>query len=362
MSFRKNVFILGAGFSTDAGAKTMDKFFPHARDLKDDPASLLTPEDKQIFGRVIAYRFGLNKALAKIQEDLDNIETLFSFLEMDLQLIPETNQGLREDMKYLIGRTLEVDTFTPPHPLNLPSGPFRVKGSAYVENQYRLFVDIVSGILTDQKLQDGKAVDSIITFNYDLVLERELETRKILPIYNCGPNATYSQAFREEQIELNLLKLHGSINWGICRDCNRLHHLFYNQYLVKNLPENICTQCRKAIPTFLIVPPTWNKGTEEEFIHNVWKAALKELMEAGRIFIIGYSFPETDQFFKYMLGLALAYNNDLSEIYIVNPDESVWTRFEKLFNPYFCRRTVQYKKATTGQLIPHVPDLTRQRV
>src|SRR5882762_4968739 len=185
MSFRKNVFILGAGFSSDAGAKTMDQFFPHARDLKDDPASLLTAEDKKIFGRAIAYRFGLNKALAKIQEDLDNIEKLFSFLEMDLQLIPDTDQGLRNDMKYLIGRTLEVDTFKPPP--NLPVSSITVKGSGYVGNQYRFFVDIVSGLLSDRKRQDGKAVDSIITFNYDLVLERELENLKILPLYNCGP-------------------------------------------------------------------------------------------------------------------------------------------------------------------------------
>lgn len=360
MSFRKNVFILGAGFSTNAGAKTMDEFFPHARDLKDDPASLLTPEDRQIFGRVIAYRFGLNKALAKIQEDLDNIERLFGFLEMEMQLFPDANQGLRDDMKYLIGRALEVDTFSPPP--NIPPNVIRVKGQEYLGNQYCLFLEIVSGLVSADKKQDNKAVDSVITFNYDLVLERELKNLNILPLYNCGPNAEYSPAFRKEQNKLNLLKLHGSINWSICRDCNRLQHLLYKQYLVKNLSENRCSQCFKAIPSLLIVPPTWNKGTEEEFIRYVWRAALKQLMEAGRIFIVGYSFPETDQFFKYMLGLALAHNNDLSEIYIVNPDERVWTRFEALFNPYFCRRTVHYKKLFTDQFILKIPHLTRQTV
>jgi NAD-dependent SIR2 family protein deacetylase len=361
MSFRKNVFILGAGFSTDAGAKTMDQFFPHARDLRDDPASALTSEDKEIFGRVIAYRFGLNKALAKIQEDLDNIEKLFGFLEMEIQLIPNANQQLRDDMKYLIGRTLEVDTFAPP--LNPQPARFAARGLGHVENQYRFFVETVSGLSSERKRQGNRAVDSIITFNYDLVLERELEDLKIKPLYNCGPNAEYSQAFRNERNELNLLKLHGSMNWGICRDCNRLCHLLYNQYLVKALPENRCTQCRKAITSLLIVPPTWNKGTEEEFVRYVWKAALKELLEAGRIFIVGYSFPETDQFFKYMLGLALAHNDNLSEIYIVNPDENVWMRFKTLFNPYFGRRTVhRYEKGHTDQIIPDIPYLTKRTV
>ncbi len=112
--------------------------------------------------------------------------------------------------------------------------------------------------------------------------------------------------------------------------------------------------------SFLIVPPTWNKGTEEEFIRYVWQAALRELITAGRIFIIGYSFPETDQFFKYMLGLALAHNNDLSEIYIVNPDEKVWERFESLFHPHFRRRTVNYLRDRTNEVIPRLPRLTKQ--
>jgi hypothetical protein len=305
---------------------------------------------------VIEYRFGLNKALAKILEDLDNIEKLFGFLEMEVQLSSSGDPKLQNDMKYLIGRTLEVDTFG-----GAPAKQFgNFKGT-----QYGFFVGLVAGLWNSQKQEGKRAIDSIITFNYDLVLERELEILKIRPLYWCGPNALdgdafHSEPFHDAKIELNLLKLHGSINWGICRKCNRLHFLPYNQYLVKNLAENICSQCREAISSSLIVPPTWNKGTEEEFIRYVWKAALKELIEAGRIFIVGYSFPETDQFFKYMLGLALAHNDNLSEVYVVNPDQQVWERFQRLFHPYFLRRTVNQFSSYTDNFINSIPSLTKQ--
>src|SRR5438046_962271 len=108
MSFRKNVFVLGAGFSADTGAPVMKEFFTHARDLRDNPNSELNIADREIFERVINYRFGLNRALAKVFVDLDNIEKLFGFLEMDLQLLSSTDQKLRHDMPYFIARTLEA--------------------------------------------------------------------------------------------------------------------------------------------------------------------------------------------------------------------------------------------------------------
>ena len=246
MSFRKNVFVLGAGFSKDAGAMTMDAFFPHARDLLDDPTSALTAEDKKIFSRVIEYRFELNKALAKILEDLDNIEKLFGFLEMEAQLWDLHGQ-LQEDMKYLIGRTLEVDTFSPPP--NMEGRPVMKDGTKFSGNQYDFFLRVVAGVWNKKKLSGNRSIDSIVSFNYDLVLERQLASLNIVPMYECGPNAAYDPRFFAPTVqpEILLLKLHGSLNWGICRKCNKLFHLPYNPYLVKNLSENQCQRCGSAL-------------------------------------------------------------------------------------------------------------------
>ncbi len=281
-----------------------------------------------------------NKALAKILEDLDNIEKLFSFLEMEVQL-SSGNQQLRDDMKYLIGRTLEVTTDG-----DIPTGTYSLriagKDQQMTGTWYGFFAQIVSGFWNPQKVEKNSTIDSIITFNYDLVLERELEKRRIRPAYHCGQNADYyPRAFAEPIVQMNLLKLHGSINWAICKECKRLHFMPYQGYRLSDLLSYSCSQCNRTnCLEVLIVPPTWNKGIDEAFIRSVWTQALRELMSAGRIFIIGYSFPETDQFFKFMLGLALAHNNELVEVHIVNPEGEAWERFQMLFNPYFRERTV----------------------
>jgi hypothetical protein len=62
---------------------------------------------------------------------------------------------------------------------------------------------------------------------------------------------------------------------------------------------------------------------------------LEALREAGRIFIIGYSMPSTDQFFRYMLALALAANEMLDKVVIVNTSPDAQKTFQDLFHSQF---------------------------
>ena len=372
MSFRKNVFVLGAGFSKEAGAPLMDEFLRCARDLRDDPKSELNEHDREIFDRVIQYRYGLNRALAKVVVDLDNIEELFGFTEMDLQLSHESevlpgNRVQRKDMTYLIARTLEASIRKPlsqcgetieTRPIAAISRSWR-----HLKNQYSFFLGLVSGLWNPEKREAQIAKDSIISFNYDLVLEREMDYLKLAPEYNCGPLAVpYAGAFAGHELRVNLLKMHGSVNWVVCHRCgsDRLHFLNPETAQVSKVETLPCPQCNQIGLTQFIVPPTWNKGIEEKFLRPVWSAALQEMMKAGRLFIIGYSFPRTDQFFKYMLGLALAENDNLSEVYIVNPSEEVNARFKGLFHQYFHQRVVKPWTMETRSFIPNVKGLTHQ--
>ncbi len=83
-------------------------------------------------------------------------------------------------------------------------------------------------------------------------------------------------------------------------------------------------------------------------------------MALPRLFIVGYSFPETDQFFEYMLGLALSTNKALTEIYVVNSSEKVQEKFKEFFNPHFHSRTVQGGPVKAFDLISSLPTLTGQ--
>ena len=129
---------------------------------------------------------------------------------------------------------------------------------------------------------------------------------------------------------------------------------------MSEVPGTECPSCKQPGLSTLIVPPTRNKGIEAKFILPVWKQVLEERMSAGRIFIIGYSFPESDQFSKYLLGLALSKNTTLTEIHIVNDSLKIRERFEALFHPYFHGRVVKYHGDGAANFLARIQDFTKQ--
>lgn len=364
VSFRKNVYVLGAGFSADAGAPVMRDFFSRARHLKDDPHSGLFPQEREIFERVIQYRFELDRALAKVLVDLDNIEQLFGFLEMELRLSPQANARLRSDMIYVIARTLELTSTkalsVQQHSL-LSDNVGGRRQHRFNGNQYGFFAGFASGRWNPAKQYEGRSVDSVVSFNYDLILEREMNSLGIGPAYQCTA-AAYYEGFGEPKLHVKLLKMHGSANWVHCNQCDVLWAFSPEKAKQTELASQPCPSCHQTERlTSVIVPPTWNKGIEAKFILPVWKEVLNELTSAGRLFIIGYSFPESDQFFKYLLGLALSKNSSLTEIHVVSDSDKIKQRFESQFHPYFHERVVRYHTDGSSNFLQRIQDFTNQK-
>jgi hypothetical protein len=52
----------------------------------------------------------------------------------------------------------------------------------------------------------------------------------------------------------------------------------------------------------------------------VWRRACKELEQAENIFIIGYSLPETDSFFRYLFALGTQGRTQIKRLWVVDPD------------------------------------------
>ena len=109
--FRKNVYILGAGFSANAGAPVMKDFVERAKLLRDDPRLGLPAEDQKTFDRVFKRLAELRNAQAKMTIDNENMEHLFSLLDMDIEFGGKNADTLRQDLIFLILRTLEKTTF-----------------------------------------------------------------------------------------------------------------------------------------------------------------------------------------------------------------------------------------------------------
>lgn len=353
MPFRKNVYILGAGASADAGAPLMDTFLRAVRDFRDMKHEDLSSQDLEAFDRVLEYRAWLDKAMSRVMLDPDNIEDLFGMIEMDVGL-GLRERSLREAIIRVISRTLTLSTSK-----GLPGQVYvRVEEQGNYTNHplnanpYSLFLWLATDALRNRPHPSKSVKDSIISFNYDLVLERNMPGCSLTPEY-CLPNELATWKWSETYpARIKLLKLHGSLNWFTCTNCTSgpVQIISPSDDAVQLQKEIRCLNCGSSARP-LLIPPTWNKGFAHDVILPVWKAALQEMLQAGRLLIVGYSFPKTDTFFKYLLGLALSLNENLVEVAVVNSSSAAELRYKELFAPYFVGKKVSFFPTKFGECL-----------
>jgi hypothetical protein len=70
----------------------------------------------------------------------------------------------------------------------------------------------------------------------------------------------------------------------------------------------------------MIVPPVWNKTHYHHSLAAVWRNAAQHLSEAQNIFVIGYSLPDSDQFFRYLYALGTVGSTRLRRFGVFDPD------------------------------------------
>lgn len=96
----------------------------------------------------------------------------------------------------------------------------------------------------------------------------------------------------------------------------------------------------------LLVPPSWDKSEFRNIMLPVWKKAIEEIQNATRICIIGYSMPESDAFFQYLITLGLSANHQLEKVVVVDKGETVKNKWEAMLEPVFRNRRFSYHPET----------------
>ena len=87
------------------------------------------------------------------------------------------------------------------------------------------------------------------------------------------------------------------------------------------------------------------KSAVHEVIASQWRAAVKALDRAKKLFIVGYSFPETDVFMTRLLAEGLKHNEGLEEVTIVDIaklTEDWVAKLHQFFNPVALQKTIYY--------------------
>ncbi|MBI3467057.1 MAG: SIR2 family protein [Planctomycetes bacterium] len=177
-----------------------------------------------------------------------------------------------------------------------------------------------------------------ITFNYDLFLDEavSINNHDLLGDYNLRfAEVHYFPDYRERFLEGNrlskdvdILKLHGSLNWSRCSVCNALFLAYHDTY--KAVRKRQCPTCGRSLKPVL-VPPTHRKELEGYGIGRIWEKAAESIERADTITVIGYSFPDADIEAKWLFKSSVARGGKKPKLVLVDPSRSTRLRIAGLF-------------------------------
>jgi hypothetical protein len=145
-------------------------------------------------------------------------------------------------------------------------------------------------------LKTRTANTTVITFNHDLLLEHgmfweDFNYGAIMPRLISGTiiGKKAPRPLNGRSGKVTILKLHGSFNWCICKQCNSI--LCGTDYIWK-FPHGYCWKCGgDALPWY--VPPLREKDYSP--VQEIWQDAAAALRTTERLIIAGYSFPDYDE-------------------------------------------------------------------
>ena len=355
-----NVFILGAGASFDAGIPLMAGFVDRMWEVAirgKNGADLLSGEDAVIFKNAILARDELNKYHGRAAFNDRNIEDILSILTFSAMESRSTAKTHLKAITKAISRTIELSC--------------NVKHSGKLDTIESVGPEVYRDFWRAlfKWSSNGNKMPTIISFNYDLVLERSLlqgliqrEGDAYLSSNNKGISLKYFYESLEE-ISYELVKCRfddyekpGIVTGTILRQCRQQDES--NNYraleLLKlhgslNFPkkkvniENV--DITETLEEPFILPPIFNKAINQSG-QKMWSIAMERLRKAKNICFVGYSLPKTDIYMQYFLKAALGPNLDLNKIFVFDPilfrnDNStreMEDRFASCFSPQLKNR------------------------
>jgi hypothetical protein len=198
----------------------------------------------------------------------------------------------------------------------------------------------------------------LITFNHDLAAENvlvQLPYRKRwcvdqgygpLTMNPLGSNLRIPRLPRHDddcdhRVPIELLKLHGSLNWQIA---TRSHQPQYHDLFPRNPATVDCILDRVPNVTLVrrrvnrswrlwpqIVPPIYGKQALISGRYSgLWTRAAESIRDADRLIFVGYSLPVVDVHTERMIASCMRANEGLSHVDVVNPDAAMAHRFASI--------------------------------
>jgi len=356
-----NVIILGAGASADAQIPLMSNFIETMWEMSvrgKIRSEKLTPEDRTLISEAMVIKDRLDNYHGRANFNDRNVEDVLSILSFDAMAGGRTHRKRLSTFVKAISRTIEL------------TSAVRHNGRAEHQPGYPAPYMDLWRLLIQDRLQKTGSFPPIVTFNYDLVLERSLYnycttvSHDSLPFrglsiayyYDKLPRVDLSKvpirtdqsgrsnhhgtwlapAKEEDTVSIEILKLHGSINFPRIKPTQQ------------NLPV-------LAVDDPLVMPPVFSKMEYGIGLRDAWKRALLRLRQAKNIIIVGYSLPTTDIYMQYFLKAGLGPNMNLNRVFVFDPVlykeseacEAMIRRYKTCFSPQLQDRII-FRPSHTG--------------
>lgn len=164
---------------------------------------------------------------------------------------------------------------------------------------------------------------------------------------------------------VKLLKIHGSLNWLQCQNCQRLFIKFDKKIgIMGGAGKQQCHRCEehdhKSILDSTLVMPTYLKDLSNFQLKLIWQNASIELMEATRIVFIGYSLPNSDFEFRQILTRMVHKDCKIDAVlFSSNPkSDSTYESTCKRYSQFFADKDVAFHHEGTANFISKLVNLT----
>jgi hypothetical protein len=309
----QTVWVLGAGFSQPLGGPLLKDLFRQQRfsDLAAEFSADLYPGlASEMFWIQALYQWGRE------------VEGLWGNAEDFLHYVDEDSESKRAIVRFTCGRMgvkFGEKTFD--------------KGSSgdsqYTRTLERFKVDIqrisrralaaeCHRFLVDRNVKDDEmwipyadwvsklslAVDTILTFNYDLVLDMCSDNR----LESVLPESDRSKKLEISEATVPVIKLHGSVDWARRQVDDRA-----------KIQRIEATQILKTDDEIAIAAPGRSKAPSvKRDFPTLWTYAEEKLAKADRIIFLGYSFPKTDALARQKIIGAIARNESTSVVRVID--------------------------------------------
>lgn len=331
----KTVYILGAGFSVEAGAPIQRSIISEAFRLRDADKANFDDKRFEEFTNFISEQ--LNVSEDKFSTvDLEDIFTPLDRCLSESAQFRGIGLGkimqVRESVFFVVGRTIQLL-------LNEPN-----KSKKYIDTFAKFLAEKSSTRASDQYRNEDPV--SVISTNWDILLDNSIyqvlqSNHKYNGVvdYCCYISSIDKnddtvkpglEKLGQGGFNVKLLKLHGSLNWLQCPRCSRLYTKFFIKQTLDNFFDpTSCRHCDTNFPeekgkhllTANLIMPTYLKDLSNPQYRIIWQNAGIEISEADQIVFIGYSLPYADFEMRQLLSRMTRKNAKIHVVDFLNPIE-----------------------------------------